>query len=434
VIAPAAPEPTPSPWYVRPAVVLPIIGVLVLFSALLAPDGIVGRTGNPRLSTWSTEPQGARLFYELTQRLGWQAERREVRGFGADPAVIHAVLDPDLPLQQTDVRQLLEHVRNGGALFVVLGAGAAGIADSLHVTWEGLAYFTTAASGDAGDAGCPPRRQAFTPLWPDDRPHLNVLRWSRPAPPDVEHFLPLELPRAPVRAGPVVVTTDTLPRRRMRDQFAAAGFPYGRGRIVIASDPDILRNDVLRACDYGIALPAVRMLEYLSAGAGVARRRVVFDEFHHGFGAQPGTMRAIARYLGGTGSGHLLFQLLGAGLLLLLAAAPRDIPPTDPERIERRSPLEHVDALARAYAQVAATRTATTRLLHGVRRRLERGSVQRGAVHTDDVFLENAEALAPALQPEVALIRRALRTTVPRREFAAVGAALERLESSLRRT
>jgi hypothetical protein len=203
---------------------------------------------------------------------------------------------------------------------------------------------------------------------------------------------------------------------------------------VVASDPDIVRNDVIRACDYGIAPQAVRMLEYASGGAGQARRRLVFDEFHHGYGAQPGTMRAIARYLGGTGSGHLLFQLLAAGLVLLLAAAPRDVPPVDPERIERRSPLEHVDALARAYAQVAATRTATTRLLHGVRRRLERGSVPRGAARTDDVFLERAEALAPALKPDVALIRRALRTTVPRREFPAVGAALERLESSLKRT
>ena len=203
---------------------------------------------------------------------------------------------------------------------------------------------------------------------------------------------------------------------------------------MVASDPDILRNDVLRACDYGIAPPVVRMLEYLSARNGQSRPRVVFDEFHHGFGAQPGTMRAIAQYLGGTGSGHLLFQLLGAGLVLLLAAAPRDIPPTDPGRIERRSPLEHVDALARAYAQVAATRTAATRLLHGVRRRMERGSVQRGTVLTDDAFLGNAEARSPALKPDVALIRRALRATLPRQEFAAVGAALERLESSLKRT
>jgi hypothetical protein len=163
------------------------------------------------------------------------------------------------------------------------------------------------------------------------------------------------------------------------------------------------------------------------------RTHIVFDEFHQGYGEQRGTMSAISRYLVGESSGRLLFQLLAAGLLLLLAAAPRLIPPHDPEHVERRSPLEHVDALGRAYARVGATRSATARLVRGVRRRLAGGSARITGEVSDDAFLDRALRDAPALRGDIELIRNALRSPVSRRDFALVGAALEHLELSLTR-
>ena len=143
-------------------------------------------------------------------------------------------------------------------------------------------------------------------------------------------------------------------------------------------------------------------------------------------------MGTVAAYLVGTGSGRTLFQLLAAGLILLLAAAPRLIPPRDPESIERRSPLEHVDALGRAYAQVGATRSATARLVRGVRRRVAGGATRGGSAGpgpdaSDDAFLDRAARDAPRIAGDVALIKKALHGGVPRREFASVGAALEQL-------
>jgi hypothetical protein len=175
----------------------------------------------------------------------------------------------------------------------------------------------------------------------------------------------------------------------------------------------------------------MRMLAYL--GEDGRRGRIVFDEYHQGYGEQRGTMSAVAAYLVGKASGRTLVQLLAAGLLLLLATAPRLIPPRDPERIERRSPLEHVDALGRAYAQVGATRSATARLVRGVRRRVAGGSVRPDVDASDDAFLDRAGRDAPALAGDVALIRKALHTRLSRREFASVGAALEQLELSLTR-
>jgi hypothetical protein len=144
-------------------------------------------------------------------------------------------------------------------------------------------------------------------------------------------------------------------------------------------------------------------------------------------------MSAVSSYLVGTPSGRLLFQMLAAGLVLLLAVAPRLIPPRDPLAIERRSPLEHVDALGRAYAQVGATKSATARLVRGVRRRLSGGTVRAGSELSDDAFLDRALRDAPQLAAEVALIKKALHTPLPRRDFSTVGAALEQLELSLTR-
>jgi hypothetical protein len=128
----------------------------------------------------------------------------------------------------------------------------------------------------------------------------------------------------------------------------------------------------------------------------------------------------------------VLLQCLLGGLVLLLALGPRAVPPQDPERGERRSPLEHVSALARAYTRVGATRTATARLLGGVRRRIDRGGhLTRPSTATHAAFLEEAVRLVPDLGEDVALIRRALDTTVTPQELASVGRALSHLEHSL---
>ena len=312
---------------------------------------------------------------------------------------------------------LLEDVRIGGAAFVVLNDGGNLLGDSLRVTTAVSGFQARPARAEGPP--CAPTR-SFVPLWPDNRAHLNSLRWRGPRPDGLETFLQVD----------VNEVNGALNQRRA----AAVGFPYGRGRIVVGSDADFVRNDVIRSCDYGVDVPAIRMLEYLRDGGTVPRRRIVFDEFHQGFGAQPGTLHAISSFLGGTASGHVLFQVLAAGLVLLVAAAPRAIPPRDAVRIERRSPLEHVDALARAYGQVGATRTATMRLVRGVRRRLESGRMHAVAAHPDDAFLDRAERTVPALAPDVALIRRALAKQVSRHDFIAAGAALQRLESSLKRT
>jgi hypothetical protein len=78
---------------------------------------------------------------------------------------------------------------------------------------------------------------------------------------------------------------------------------------------------------------------------------------------------------------------------------------------------------------VGATRTATSRLVHGVRRRTEH---RAALARDDDAFLAHAVARAPSRAADVALVRHALAEPVPARELERVRDALERIEGSLR--
>ena len=416
--APPAPRRAAPPWYLRPKVALPAIGVLIVLMAINVPQQNVGRSGDPRLSTYSAAPMGGRMFYEMAQRFGWQVEQRKTPDVPSDTGTITAVLDPPVPLVAADVHALLDRVRAGGALLAMLGDGSALLADSLRLRTSLMRYRVRHRAAPADS--CPPEKtglldgRLLSTLWPGDQVTLNTIDWRGPPRDSTTPF----------------VAMDTMAHAdHGRARHAAVGFPFGRGRIVIGADPDVLRNDAVRICAYGLDVDAIRMLTYL--GQDGRRGRIVFDEYHQGYGEQRGTMGAVAAYMIDAPSGRALFQLLAAGLVLLLAAAPRLIPPRDPEFVERRSPLEHVDALGRAYAQVGATRSATARLVRGVRRRVAGGSAASDA--TDDAFLDRAARDVPRLAGDVALIRKALHAGVPRREFAAVGAALEQLELSLTR-
>ncbi|HEX8726390.1 MAG TPA: DUF4350 domain-containing protein [Gemmatimonadaceae bacterium] len=398
----------------RPWVILAAAGTLVVLYALLTPQYQEGRSGDARLTTYSTQPLGAKLLYETAARLGWSVRRVDTAAVRADSTTIEAVLAPALPFRRDEVHALLQQVRAGAALLLVLPGGASAFDDSLHV-FTSLPMPLNPPPEAAVDS-CGESSELRVPFWYQDNVTMDALRWSAPAP-----------------AGLVEFAHVTRTGKHAATRPAVVGFPFGGGRIVIASDPDFFRNDALRVCRYGLSVLAVRALEYLRAGGAAPRTHLAFDEYHQGFGAQPGTVSAIGMFLTGSSSGHFLFQLLGAGMLLLLAAAPRVLAPYDPPRVQRRSPLEHVDALARAYAQVGGTRTAATRLVRGVRRRIGLAAARATAGRSDEAFLDWAEHAVPSLAPDVHRVRHALQTRVSSHELTAIGESLAHIESSLTR-
>src|SRR5947209_13861460 len=89
----------PAKRRLRQRLVLGGVLAFIILAALFTPELMAGRTGDPRLTTYSSGPQGARLLYELTQRLGWTAERWTAAGVPvADSHTVVAVLSPAEPL------------------------------------------------------------------------------------------------------------------------------------------------------------------------------------------------------------------------------------------------------------------------------------------------------------------------------------------------
>jgi len=409
----SAPLPPRNEWWTRPRVVLPVVGALVVLVALLTPQVNGGRSGDTRLSTHLTGSQGARLFYETAARLGWRVERRDDSPMPGEAtgSTIHAVLAPPIPVTAEEAHGYLEAVRGGDALLLVLDDRNA-LADSL-----GVAHSVSGGGGRlqipaADTAGCPPPSRFVPPMWDDGQTLLWSLRWTRGAPADR------------------TILATTRAAFGMPGGEAAAGFALGRGRVVVMSDPDFLRNDIIRRCDWGTDIRAVRALEWLRDGGATPRTSLVFDEYHQGYGRRASMLGTTGAFLVEHPVGRTLLQVALAALVLLLAIGPRALPPVDVLRIERRDPLEQIDALAHAYEQVSATRTLTARLVHGLRSRVERGwSASRA--RPDDAFLTDVEHQMPALAADVALVRRALVEKIPDRSLPELGAALQRIEHSL---
>jgi hypothetical protein len=410
-------EPTPAPpdareWWTRPRVVLPLIAGLVVLVALITPQAGDGRSGDERLTTHLSGPLNARVLYETAGRLGWRVSRRDSvpSPRASNGTTVHAVLAPPRPIAPEVAHEYLNAVRGGDALLLVLDDRNP-LSDSLGVRHSTAGGTLTLIAADT--AGC--RRSLQVPLWPDGQVHLWTLRWTRGQ------------PAGRVTFGEAHSNVGS-PRELTRD--VAAGFTLGAGRVVVVADPDFLRNDVVRHCSWGADVRAVRMLEWLRAGGPTPRTFLEFDEYHQGYGRSHSVLRTAGSFLVRHPVGRALLQGVLASLVLLLALAPRAVPPADVLRVERRDPLEQIDALAQAYEQVHATRTVAARLLHGVRWRVERGwSLARS--RPDDAFLDDAASRAPELSDDVALVRRALHETVPDRDLPELGHALRRIEQTL---
>lgn len=404
---------TPPVWYARPLIVLPLLGMLIVATALLVKTPVTGREGDPRLSSSSTQPLGAKLFYELASRLGYHTQRATSGALPRGGTAIVAILDPTVALTPLEVHEVLTHVRTGGALLVVLGNGTRALADSIGVRADNTGGFLVANAGAM--------RQCRDP-----KPFTRTGLWF--GPPSLFGLVIADSIVARTQLFLRVTGTGIIKRRS-----AMIGMPYAAGRIIVASDPDILRNDALRNCGYGLDVAAAAALAYLRDAESANRTRVVFDEYHLGRGQRTGAGGVVQSYLTTTSSGRALLQLCVAGLLLLLAAAPRVLPPRPDEGVERRSPLEHVDALARAYAQVGATRTGAQRLVRGLQRRLG-GSSRRAGSRSDTEFLERVGETKPPLAGDVAVVVHALSNSVTPADFVDVGRAVARIEAAFTQT
>ncbi len=423
-------------------ITLGILLGLVSLVVLLTP--VSDTATDTRLTTLQYGAGNARLASDLARRLGWQ-----VRTTGLpltaplDTSVIYAVFGGPTAMQPVERDALLDAVRRGAGLLVapssaapfrlltILGLrqGPAGLVaatplgtcavetdafSTLRVRPRMLTFVTTPDSSDDDLPDTPYPTGAITLLSSD----VHNVRRASDTVEDGDVDAAQDSAGTPVRRPAFPLDTSRVP------QFepTVVAFPLGEGRVVALADPDILRTDQMRNCAQGSALTVVRGLEYLSRGR---QRSIVFAEYYQGLRTD-GPSVVLAEWLTGSGAGRMVLTLMAAGVLLLLARGRRTLAPVYHARDERRSALEHVDALATAWHAVRGTRTVARMLARGIRRRHAAG---RWRTLDDTAFLAALAERHPSIADEAARLTRAIDSPAAPSDLPALRAAAAHIDA-----
>jgi hypothetical protein len=423
-----------------------IIATVILLVALVTVlTPVSDDAGDTRLTTAKYGPGNARLASDLARRLGWQVSTRGTPLTGAlDTTVIYAVFDGPTPMLPPERSALLTAVRSGAGLLVAPSSNEpSALLAALGLTQGRAGLVTPTSLGD-----CPPQTDAFAALRvrsrmltfdtvpdpdanPSDTPYpagaRTLLSSDVTIDPDDKDY-PLEARRT--ARGPVSASVDSSRAAAQTDKDTAVTvprptvveFPYGRGRVVALADPDLLRTDQMRNCAMGPALTIVRGLEALSAGRS---KRIVFAEYYQGLRTDgPGVV--LWEWLRDTGPGRAVLTLIAACLVLLLARGRRTLAPVYHVREERRSALEHVDALATAWRAVRGTRTVARLLARGIRRRHAAG---RWRSLDDIAFLAALAERHPRIADDAARLTQAITSPVSPSDLPALRQAAAHIDA-----
>ena len=326
------------------ALFLALIGVVLVLAIVVGSSEPDDRT-DPRASTYLTSDGGLQALYWTLEALDVPLRRRqEPLGEGAPLQGPIALIAPTEHPSAAEAGALAGHVRAGATLLVAPASFEFGglLYDTLGLATEWIpgGGLTAMAEGDTATA----------------RPH----RWTAGTR-TVATFRKVWTDTARALRTPGV---DTL--LVVNGRPAAIAFSLGRGRVIAFADHQALTNERLRTS--GAAAVFARMAAEATAGG----QALTFDEYHHGFQGDGSLVSGTLSWAVRQRWGYAALQLLAAALLVLVVSAHRFGAPLPPAPLRRRSPLEHVEALAGAYRQAGARHTVRRLLVAGLARRLGR--------------------------------------------------------------
>jgi hypothetical protein len=320
------------------------------FAAALLLAALLGRRVAPqpvdlRRSTYLTTRDGARGLTDALGILGVAVERRRYPLFGIAaearaPGDVLLILEPAMPMTTAEQREVMRFLASGGR------AVLAGETDVEHRF--GVAIVSIRDLGSKADSQLV-RAPAGIGLLPG-------VEWviGRGRPPVGERSGML----TPERVDTLLAATS--------GRAVAARYAFrGGGVALVLADGRWLANGVLRETDAGALLIPWIM--------GLGPRRVIADEYHQGFGRRGAIFTAAWGWLTRAPAGWAILQLTFAALVALAAAAVRFGPALHVLVRVRRSPVEHLDALAAGLERSGGHQTAVDLLGRGLQRRLQRG-------------------------------------------------------------
>jgi hypothetical protein len=336
------------------------LGVLALL-ALLAQQA--GRRNRPadevdrRLSTLLTGPDGARGLADALERLGIDVRRWRQRpqflssDTGATGHEVFVILDPAYPLSVPSMQAVL---RLGDSTSPRMDLVLAG--DEVASLMGCFGYMIRSVWPDSVRVAPPDQPPGPEAPWA----HAHLVRRGERVYADSSRMEDIGPFRCRVPPFPV----------RERLLVSESGLPValrlvpeaGEGRsILLVADADLFRNRALRSTDAGPFTLGLFQGRY---------SRVTFDEYHQGFGPSGSMAGAVLDWSRRHPLGWAAWQLAAVGLLALGFSAARFGPIRRVIERRRRSPLEHVRALASALAAARGHDPAIAALLRGLRRRL----------------------------------------------------------------
>jgi hypothetical protein len=196
-------------------------------------------------------------------------------------------------------------------------------------------------------------------------------------------------------------------------------------RVILVADEELFRNRALRRSDAGPF--ALRLFQG-------RYDRVVFEEYHHGFGAQGSLAGATLGWSRRSPWGWAVWQLLVVGLLALLFSGIRFGPARPGIERKRRSPLEHVRALAVALSAARGHDEAIAAIVRGLRRRLVPPALRGRASADYRSWLAQLErpAASPAVRASLASLNALTRPGQPSSSVLQAANAVEDLWQDLK--
>ena len=322
-----------------------VFGGLVLLAVAAGQATRGNVSADRRTSSFVYGPAGTRAFADVVERVGGRVRRWKRRPSTLPNDAIHgatvALIQPARGVSVTDAFALLNLTARGANLLIA-GEGT-------QLLMGCLGYDLNYSILDSARV-----------LGPSGTARLGVVTTLEPLPATRRTVSTGFAGQVPCPAIPVA-RADTLLRTvsgeavvlRLHRADSPAVF-------MLVSDASLLGNQSLRTAE----LPEFILATVLALGGDV-----VFDEYHH-LGAEGSLWRGALELSVESPWGWLIWQLLIVGFLFFLSGAPRFGPVRRSIPRERRSPLEHVRALATAMAAAKGHDVAIASLARGLHRRL----------------------------------------------------------------
>lgn len=350
---------------------LAVVGVALAVALLLVPASSWIAL-DQRRSSLRTTPDGLAAWSASLEELGIPTAARYGSFTGAplrERALV--LMEPMLAPTPEEVHRIMGWIRGGGVL-VHSPSLDSGLMDSVGVrlrVWNGDEADEMEAPEGAGIREGPESRVApgggrapelrsgggGAPGSFADHPWTSGLQGERdattwvlePEAGSVEGWIPLT--RFP---GPVGTRS------------SLAWTPVGEGGVLMLSEAEDLANGSLD--DSPVALATTRAITDLLAPGDT----LVFSEYHQGMDDRRGLLRESLAMARASGAGRVLLHVVIVGVLALVLVHRGLGAPIPSDREDRRSPREHVDALADILRSAEARKSVADRLVRGAARRM----------------------------------------------------------------